>query len=68
MLILTRKSGESIIVGENITATILEVSGIQVKIGIEAPKDIRIYRYNDHEGGGNYQTVEKIRFLKDLWG
>jgi len=32
------------------------------------PKEIRVYRYNDHEGGGNYQTVEKVRFLKGLWG
>jgi len=31
------------------------------------PKDIRIYQYNDHEGGGNYQTVEKIKFLAQLW-
>ncbi len=31
------------------------------------PKDIRVYRYNNHEGGGAYQTVEKIRFLNSLW-
>ncbi len=31
------------------------------------PKDIRIYRYNNHEGGGAYQTIEKIRFLNGLW-
>jgi carbon storage regulator len=49
MLILTRKSGESIVVGENITVTILEVCGTQVKIGIEAPKDIRIYRQEVYE-------------------
>jgi cephalosporin-C deacetylase len=32
------------------------------------PKDIRIWKYNEHEGGSNYQTVEKVRFLRDLWG
>ena len=32
------------------------------------PKDIRIYTYNNHEGGGDYQTVEKVKFLKGLWG
>jgi cephalosporin-C deacetylase len=32
------------------------------------PKEMRVYRYNDHEGGGSYQTVEKVRFLKNLWG
>ncbi|MHB0855955.1 MAG: acetylxylan esterase [Anaerolineae bacterium] len=31
-------------------------------------KDIRVYRYNHHDGGGNYHTVEKLRYLKGLWG
>ena len=30
-------------------------------------KDIRIYRYNNHEGGGEFQRVEKVRFLKKIW-
>ena len=33
-----------------------------------AQKDIRVYRYNNHEGGGIYQTVEKINILHRLWG
>jgi cephalosporin-C deacetylase len=32
------------------------------------PKAIRVYPYNGHEGGGSYQTVEKVRFLSELWG
>ncbi|MFN2129848.1 MAG: acetylxylan esterase [Anaerolineae bacterium] len=32
------------------------------------PKEIRIWHYNSHEGGGSYQTVEKVRFLTGLWG
>ena len=32
------------------------------------PKDIRVYRYNNHEGGGTYQTIEKISFLHRMWG
>jgi cephalosporin-C deacetylase len=32
------------------------------------PKDIRVYSYNHHEGGGSYQAVEKVRFLRGLWG
>ncbi len=32
------------------------------------PKDIRVYHYNRHEGGGNYQVVEKVKFLRTLWG
>lgn len=31
------------------------------------PKDIRIYEFNRHEGGGEYQTVEKVKFLRALW-
>ncbi len=31
------------------------------------PKEIRVYTYNGHEGGGNYHTVEKVRFLTSLW-
>ncbi len=32
------------------------------------PKEIRVWRYNHHEGGGTYQTQEKIRFLRSVWG
>jgi cephalosporin-C deacetylase len=32
------------------------------------PKDIRVWRYNHHEGGGSFQTVEKLRFVRDIWG
>lgn len=44
MLALSRKQGESIIVGKDIEITILEVKGEQVKIGISAPKSVPIYR------------------------
>ncbi|SHO48746.1 carbon storage regulator CsrA [Anaerocolumna xylanovorans] len=44
MLALSRKIGESIIIGNDIELTILEVKGDQVKIGINAPKAIPIYR------------------------
>lgn len=44
MLILNRKLGETIIIGENIEVKILEVQDGKVKIGIEAPKDISILR------------------------
>ncbi|MBP7818378.1 MAG: acetylxylan esterase, partial [Phenylobacterium sp.] len=30
-------------------------------------KDIRVWRFNNHEGGGDFQTVEKIRFLRSIW-
>lgn len=44
MLALARKVNESIVVNDNIEITILEVKGDQIKIGIEAPKSVPIYR------------------------
>lgn len=44
MLALSRKTNESIIIGSDIEITILEVKGDQVKIGINAPKSVSIYR------------------------
>jgi len=44
MLALTRKVNESIIIGNNIEITVLEIRGDQVKIGINAPKSIPVYR------------------------
>jgi len=44
MLVLTRKLGEIIRVGEAITVRVLEVKGNQVRLGVEAPADVRIYR------------------------
>lgn len=44
MLALTRKKGESIIIADNIEVKILEIKGHKVRLGIEAPKNISIYR------------------------
>jgi len=44
MLILTRKPGESIIIGDNVTVTILGVRGNQVRLGTEAPIEISVHR------------------------
>lgn len=44
MLILTRKSGQSFQIGENIKVTITEISGDKVKIGIDAPQTLRVLR------------------------
>ncbi len=44
MLALSRKRGESLVVNNNIEITILEIRGDQIKIGIDAPKDVSIYR------------------------
>lgn len=44
MLALSRKANESIIIGNDIEVTILEIKGEQVKIGINAPKSVPVYR------------------------
>ncbi len=44
MLILTRKLGESIIIGENVKISIVEINKNNIKIGINAPKELSIYR------------------------
>jgi carbon storage regulator len=44
MLILSRKIDEQIKIGDNITITIIEVRGDQVKIGVEAPKSVKVFR------------------------
>ena len=44
MLILTRRISEKIIIGENVTVTILSVKGNHVRIGIDAPRDVKINR------------------------
>ncbi len=44
MLILTRKSGEGINIGDDIKITVLEIKGRQVRVGIEAPPELMIHR------------------------
>lgn len=44
MLVITRKSDESITIADNVEITVLEISKDKVKIGINAPKEVKIYR------------------------
>jgi len=67
MLILTRRVGESLIIGDDVTITVLGVKGNQVRIGVNAPRDVAVHReeilnriqadaasdQNEDEGVGN---------------
>ncbi|MCY4052079.1 MAG: carbon storage regulator CsrA [Gammaproteobacteria bacterium] len=62
MLILTRRIGESVYIGDDIRLTILGVRGTQVRIGINAPKEVPVHREeiyhrikNEPESGDNFE-------------
>ncbi len=44
MLVLTRRPGESIRIGSDVTVTVLEVRGDQIRIGIDAPRSVKVHR------------------------
>nr|VFK42065.1 MAG: carbon storage regulator [Candidatus Kentron sp. TC] len=44
MLILTRRVGESLMIGDDVTVTVLGVKGNQVRIGVNAPKEVAVHR------------------------
>ncbi|UTW47639.1 carbon storage regulator CsrA [Bacterioplanoides sp. SCSIO 12839] len=65
MLILTRRVGETLMVGDDVTVTVLGVKGNQVRIGVNAPKEVAVHREEiyqriqrekdgDGEANGNY--------------
>lgn len=49
MLLLTRRVGESIMIGDDVKVTVISVNGLQVKIGIDAPKDVPVNREEIHD-------------------
>lgn len=53
MLVLTRKAGESIVIGSQIRITVLEMQGRQIRLGIEAPSEIPVHR------GEVYERIKK---------
>ena len=49
MLILARKVNERIIIGDDIEISIVEIKGDQVKLGVNAPRDVKVYRHEVYE-------------------
>ncbi len=59
MLILTRRVGEAVKIGESVTITVLGVKGNQVRIGVDAPRDVAVHRE---------EIYERIRHEQDVGG
>jgi len=69
MLVLTRKPGQSIIIGEDIVVTILEIRGDQVRLGIQAPRELPVHReevYASIKAENVAALRADARALKDL--
>ena len=70
MLVLTRKTDEKIKIGNDITISAVEIHGDQVKIGVEAPKDVKVFREeiyvaikNENKLAASSANVDALRNL-----
>jgi carbon storage regulator len=61
MLVLSRKRGETIVIGDNIRITVVAMRGDQVRLGIEAPKSVTIDRSEVHERRMQFQPIPTVQ-------
>jgi len=72
MLVLARKKGQSIIIGKNIKIMVVEVTGDTVRLGIEAPTELEIFRteiyqqLREENAGSIINTEEVMKQLKEI--
>jgi carbon storage regulator len=68
MLALTRKIGERIMIGDNIIITVAELKGDSVRLAVEAPRDVKIYRAEIYQAIAeeNKQAVTQVKNLDIL--
>jgi carbon storage regulator len=60
MLILSRKAGEKLMIGDNVELTILGIKGNQVRVGVSAPKDVPVHREEVYLRIQNEKQLEKV--------
>ena len=60
MLVLCRKKDESIVIGENIIVTVVDIVGDRIRLGIVAPKEVTIYRREVYDKIRHAQGIEEI--------
>jgi carbon storage regulator len=67
MLILTRRVGETLMIGDDVTVTVLGVKGNQVRVGVDAPKDVAVHReeiyeriQKEQENSGNSSRTKAV--------
>ena len=62
MLVLTRKCSQRIVIGEDVTITVVKIDGNKVRIGIEAPRDVSIQREELRAGRASDNPVSATEF------